>query len=144
MKTHRTPLLLILTITLLVQPHSSLASDCTAPLHQCWQRVTAHINGVFSPRGYFNLLVGLYSLSQLDRAQFNLSTSTIVMDFPPGSPVITAAVIQTIEKRGGYRPGGVTIQQIAPADLRETGPGWMTIKHPQSKNLFLHWAQQNF
>jgi hypothetical protein len=130
--------------TLLAESHSVPTHPCAADSQQCWQRVTAHINGVFSPRGYFNLLVGLYSLPTLHRAQFNLGAATIVMDFPPGSPTITAGMIHTIERRAGYRPGPISTQEIAQKSIAETGAGWTTIKHPLAKNSFIRWAQQNF
>lgn len=120
------------------------AASANATDVSSWQRVTAHINGVFSPRGYFNLLVGLYSLPALKRAQFNLGSSSIVMDFPPGTQPVTVGEIQQIEKRAGYRPGPVTVEQIAPGSFSEVGPGWITVKHPQSKNRFARWFQQNF
>ncbi len=110
----------------------------------CWQRVTAHLNGVFSPRGFFNILVRLYSLPTLESAQFNLRQSSIVLDFPPGTPSITSDQIQRIEKDAGYRSGQVEIQQIPVRSFAESGPGWTKIKHPQSKYAFVRWLKQNF
>jgi hypothetical protein len=109
-----------------------------------WQRVTAHLNGVFSPRGFFNILVGLYALPSLESAQFNLRQSSIILDFPPGTPPITGDQIQRIEKNAGYRPGQVEIQQIPARNFAENGPGWTKIKHPQSRYAFIRWMKQNF
>lgn len=123
------------------------AGNCTSTLSNpddSWQRVTAHINGVFSPRGYFNLLVGLYSLPTLKSAQFNLGSSTIVLDFPPQSPTVTEEEIQHIEKLAGYRPGAVSIAWIPAHSFAESGPGWIKIKHPKSKNIVVRWFKQNF
>jgi hypothetical protein len=139
-----TSILAALLLATLLASSNARATPATSTDASSWQRVTAHINGVFSPRGYFNLLVGLYSLPTLQRAQFNLGSSNIVLDFPPGTPPITGHEIQQIEKRAGYRPGPVVVERIAPANFSETGPGWTTIKHPQSKNRFARWAQQNF
>lgn len=121
----------------------STAESAPAPSAD-WQRVTAYVNGVFSPRGYFNLLVGLYSLPTLKSAQFNLGQSTIVLDFPPDTLPITIQQIQHIEKIAGYRPGPVKIRAISPASFVENGPGWIPIKHPKSSNAFVRWAKQNF
>jgi hypothetical protein len=109
-----------------------------------WQRVTAHLNGVFSPRGFFNILVRLYSLPTLESAQFNLRQSSIILDFPPGTPPITINQIQQIEKDAGYRPGQVEIQQIPARSFAENGPGWTKIKHPKSKYAVVRWLKQNF
>jgi hypothetical protein len=109
-----------------------------------WQRVTAHLNGVFSPRGFFNILVRLYSLQSLQSAQFNLRQSSVILDFPPGTSPITSDQIQRIEKDAGYRPGQVEIQQIPARSFAETGPGWTKIKHPQSKYAVIRWLKQNF
>lgn len=119
------------------------AAAAPAPVAD-WQRVTAHINGVFSPRGFFNILVGLNSMQALKAAQFNLGQSTVVLDFPPNSPPISGEEIQHIEKIAGYRPGPVEIQHISAHAFSETGPGWVRIKHPTSKDPFVRWAKQNF
>ncbi|MGC9200144.1 MAG: hypothetical protein ACP5E5_14625 [Acidobacteriaceae bacterium] len=123
---------------------------CIAPAQRsnspdaCWQRVTAQLNGVFSPRGFFNILVRLYSLPSLESAQFNLRQSSLVMDFPPGAPPITSKQIQRIEKDAGYRPGNVEIQQMPVQKFAENGPGWIKIEHPQSKYAVVRWLKQNF
>ncbi len=109
-----------------------------------WQRVTAQLNGVFSPRGFFNILVRLYSLPTLESAQFNLRQSSVVLDFPPGSAPVTSDEIQRIEKDAGYRPGQVQIQQIPASRFAESGPGWMKIKHPRSRDAMMRWMKQNF
>lgn len=109
-----------------------------------WQRVTAHLNGVLGPHGYFNIRVRLYALPSLESAQFNLRQSSMILDFPPGTPPITSGQIQRIEKDAGYRPGSVEIQQIPVHSFAENGPGWTKIKHPQSKYAVIRWLKQNF
>lgn len=109
-----------------------------------WQRVTAHLNGVFAPRGFFNIIVSLYSLPSLRSVQCNLKQSSIVMDFPPGTPPITTEEIQHVEKLAGYRPGPVEVQRIPVQAFAENGPGWIKMKHPQSRNAFIRWVKQNF
>ncbi len=132
-------LLLLLSVSCVADSQTSKSSQDAS-----WQRVTAHLNGVFSPRGFFNILVRLYSLPTLESAQFNLRQSSIILDFPPGTPPITSDQIQRIEKDAGYRPGQVEIQQIPVRSFAESGPGWTKIKHPQSKYAVIRWLKQNF
>lgn len=138
--------LTVLTLWLVVScSHAWCDSPASFSGHSgSWQRVTAHLYGVFAPRGYFNILVGLYSLPTLKCAQFNMKSSTIIMDFSPGSPPITPEQIHHIEKLAGYRPGPVSSEWIAAQNLHETGPGWIKIKHPRSRNTLVRWLQQNF
>ena len=134
----------ILVFLLLFSVSCAANSQTSGSQDACWQRVTAHLNGVFSPRGFFNILVRLYSLPTLESAQFNLRQSSIVLDFPPGTPGVTSNQIQLIEKDAGYRPGRVEIQQIPARSFAENGPGWTKIKHPQSKYAVIRWLKQNF
>ncbi len=132
-------LLLVLSVPCAAVPQTSQPSQDAS-----WQRVTAHLNGVFSPRGFFNILVRLYSLPSLKSAQFNLRQSSVILDFPPGTSPITSDQIQRIEKDAGYRPGSVEIQKIPVHSFAENGPGWTKIKHPQSKYTVIRWLKQNF
>ena len=134
----------ILALLLLFSVFCAADAQTSRSQDACWQRVTAHLNGVFSPRGFFNILVRLYSLPTLESAQFNLRQSSIVLDFPPGTPGVTSNQIQRIEKDAGYRPGHVEIQQIPVRSFAENGPGWTKIKHPQSKYAVIRWLKQNF
>ena len=142
--TRKTQRVLTLVLLLCVSYAADPQTSGMCPREACWQRVTAHLNGVFSPRGFFNILVRLYSLPALESAQFNLRRSSVVLDFPPGSPLVTTGQIQRIEKDAGYRPGQVEIQKIPARSFAEDGPGWMKIKHPQSKYAVVRWLKQNF
>ncbi len=106
-------------------------------------RAIAHLNGVFSPRGFFNITVRLYSISGVDAAKFDLKKSQITLDFKPGVAV-TEAEIQKVVVDAGYKPGPVQIQLLPPDQVRETGPGWVKMKHPTSKNPLIRWFQLNF
>jgi hypothetical protein len=135
----------ILALVVLLSVPCAAAPLRSQPLQDAsWQRVTAHLNGVFSPRGFFNILVRLYSLPSLKSAQFNLRQSSVVLDFPPGTSPVTSGQIQRIEKDAGYRPGQVEIQRIPARSFAENGPGWTKIKHPQSKHAVIRWLKQNF
>lgn len=106
-------------------------------------RVTALLNGVFSPRGFFNITVRLYRLDGIDAAKYDLKKAQITLDFKPGVTV-TPDQIREVMKSAGYKPGPVQFQLIEPAELKETGPGWVKIKHPSSKNAVVRWFQLNF
>ncbi len=111
-----------------------------------YERITAYLRGVYGPRGYFNLVVGLYTcpLAGLYGAQFNIKPGLMVLDIAPGYPRVTIEEMHHIEKISGYSPGRVEIEEIQPADFAEAGPGWRKIQPPQSKNRFIRWFKQNF
>jgi hypothetical protein len=106
-------------------------------------RVVARLNGVFSPRGFFNITVRLYQLQGLECAKFDLKQSRMTLDFKPGASV-TEKEIQDVMVSAGYKPGAVKIESLNPSDVLETGPGWVRIKHPQSKNPVIRWFELNF
>jgi len=106
-------------------------------------RATAILNGVFSPRGFFNITVRLYQLNGVDAAKFDLKKSRITLDFRPGVTV-TPEQIQQVMIGAGYKPGPVQIQLLEPSEVSETAPGWVKIKHPSSKNALIRWLQLNF
>lgn len=106
-------------------------------------RATALLNGVFSPRGFFNITVRLYQHPEVEWAKFDLKKSRITLDFRPGVTV-TPDEIQQIMIDAGYKPGPVTIQSLPASEVSETGPGWMKIKHPKSRNPIVRWFELNF
>lgn len=106
-------------------------------------RAIATLNGVFSPRGFFNITVRLYQLPGVEWAKFDLKKSRITLDFKPGVTV-TPDEIQQVMAGAGYKPGPVQIQALRANEVSETGPGWVKIKHPASKNPIIRWFQLNF
>ncbi len=106
-------------------------------------RAVANLNGVFSPRGFFNITVRLYQLAGVESAKFDLKKSQVTLDFKPGVTV-TPEQIQQVMTGAGYKPGPVRIQLLALNEASETGPGWVKIKHPKSKNAVIRWFQLNF
>ena len=106
-------------------------------------RAIAILNGVFSPRGFFNITVRLYQLSGVQAAKFDLKKSQITLDFQPGVTV-SQQDIQRVMVDAGYKPGPVQIQLRSSDGVSETGPGWVKIKHPRSKNGLIRWLQLNF
>lgn len=111
-----------------------------------YERITAHLRGVYGPRGYFNMVVGLYSypLAGLYGAQFNVKPGLMILDIAPGFPRVTVAQMHHIETISGYSPGRVEIQEIPPSEFAETGPGWRNIQPPKSRSSFVRWVKQNF
>ncbi len=106
-------------------------------------RAVASLNGVFSPRGFFNLTVRLYQLPGVEWAKYDLRKSRITLDFKPGV-TITAKDIEQVMTGAGYKPGPVQIEVLAAGEVSQTGAGWVKIKHPTSKHAIMRWLQLNF
>lgn len=106
-------------------------------------RVVATLNGVFSPRGFFNITVRLYQLQGVRWAKFDLKRSQLTLDFEPGVAV-TEKEIKTVMVSAGYRPGNVKVESLPASAATETGPGWVEIKHPKASNPVVRWFQLNF
>jgi hypothetical protein len=106
-------------------------------------RAVAKLNGVFSPRGYFNILVRLNRLPGADAAKLDLKKSRITMDFSPGVTV-EPAQLEDVIRGAGYRPGPIQITSLTQDQASETAPGWIKLKHPKSKNPVARWFELNF
>jgi len=106
-------------------------------------RAVATLYGVFSPRGFFNILVRLRSVEGVEWAKLDLKKSLLTLDFAPGF-TITEAQMQQVERESGYRPGAVKIETLDTAQIARNGPGWMRIKHPKGGNGLSRWFQENF
>lgn len=115
----------------------SVASEATIT------RAVANLNGVFSPRGFFNITVRLYRLPGVKAAKFDLKKSRITVDFQPG---VSAGErdIQRVMIDAGYKPGPVRIESLPLHAISETGPGWVKIKHPESGKALVRWFELNF
>lgn len=134
----RTPVLLLLAAVVLQPASSQSLADATKIT-----RAVAILNGVFSPRGFFNITVRLYQLPSIDAAKFDLKKSRITLDFKPGATT-TEKEIQQVMVEAGYKPGPVRIEVLPAEQASETGPGWVKLKHPKSKNPVIRWVQLNF
>ena len=106
-------------------------------------RAVATLYGIFSPRGYFNIMVRLRAVEGVEWAKFDLKKSRLTLDFAPGYS-ITEPQMQRVEREAGYRPGPVKIERVDTAGIARTGPGWMKIKHPNGGNAVSRWWQANF
>jgi hypothetical protein len=105
-------------------------------------RAVAKLNGVFSPRGFFNIIVRLNRLDGAEWAKLDLKKSQITVDFAPGTEV-TAESMQQVERQAGYKPGPVTIEPLTPP-VDRSAPGWKRLKHPGTKNAVARWFELNF
>ena len=123
-----------------------MAESTASANSQDYERIIAHLRGVYGPRGYFNLVVGLYTypLPGLYGVQFNIKAGLMVLDIAPGFPRVDVAQMHHIEKISGYSPGPVEIQDIPASKFAETGPGWRKIQPPKSRYAFVRWIKQNF
>lgn len=87
-------------------------------------RASAILNGVYSPRGFFNITVRLYRLPGAEAAKYDLKKSRVTVDFAPGVS-ITEDDMRHVMADAGYKPGPVHIEKLRPSDATETAPGWV-------------------
>lgn len=127
---------------LLVLPFAAAAADIPPTSAQI-TRVSATLNGVFSPRGFFNILVPLGHIQGVRATKLDLKKSLITIDFDPGTPV-TKAEMRQVMANAGYKPGPVAMEYIPVSEVSETGPGWRAVSHPKSKNPMIRWFKTNF
>jgi copper chaperone CopZ len=106
-------------------------------------RATANLNGVTSPRGYFNITVRLYQLRGVEWAKYDLKKSTITLDFAPGVTVKTEE-ISGVMSSAGYKPGAVHIEQVEKPEQYQHRLGWNKIRRPTAGNPVGRWFQVNF
>ena len=124
-------------------PTTVTTAASTTTNSQVFPRVTVHLNGVFSPRGFFNIMVRVYQLQGVVRAKLDLKESRLTLDFAPGV-VVSPTEIRSVMVNAGYSPGPFKIEEIsvnAPPDNR---PGWIKVKHPRSHSALVRWLEINF
>jgi hypothetical protein len=120
-----------------------LLAPLRSPAGEVITRATANLNGVTSPRGFFNLTVRLYQLRGVEWAKYDLKKSMITMDFEPGITV-TPEEIGKVMSSAGYKPGAVQLEQVQKPEQYEHRLGWNKIKRPTGKNPVGRWFQVNF
>lgn len=120
-----------------------VASSGYATPQQDVTRVSATLNGVFSPRGFFNILVPLNAMQGVTAAKLDLKLSRITIDFAAGTSV-TQAQMRQVMVDAGYRPGPITIVHLPQQSATESGNGWIRIKHPKTSNPVARWIEENF
>ena len=131
-----------LACALLVLPFAAAAADIPPASAQI-TRVSATLNGVFSPRGFFNILVPLGQIQGVRATKLDLKKSLITIDFNPGTPV-TKTEMRQVMVNAGYKPGPVAMEHIPVSKVSEIGPGWKAVKQPHSKNPLIRWFKMNF
>lgn len=127
---------------LLVLPFAAAVANIPPASAQI-TRVSATLNGVFSPRGFFNILVPLGHIQGVRATKLDLKKSLITIDFDPGTRV-TNAEMRQVMVNAGYKPGPVEMEHIPVLKVSEIGPGWRAVKHPRSKNSLIRWFKTNF
>lgn len=121
-----------------------LALFAALPLHAATiTRATAHLNGVTSPRGFFNITVRLYQIPGVEWAKYDLKKSLITLDFEPGSTT-SSKQIQAAMSSAGYKPGDVLLEQVEPPTERPKRLGWNRIRRPHSRHAAVRWVELNF
>jgi hypothetical protein len=122
---------------------SDLANQRKAPYPNTFTRVTVHVLGVFSLRGFFNMQARLYQTQGLARYKFNLRDSEMVVDFKPGVFVRPAEITQLMVQ-AGYRPGPFSLQQLPANTLSAHGSGWMEAPSASDGSPLSRWLKMNF
>lgn len=110
---------------------------------QSFTRVTVHVLGVFSLRGFFNMQARLYQTQGLARYKFNLRDSLMILDFQPGVTVPPSEIKQLMVD-AGYRPGPFSMQQLPLSALSNNGSGWIEAPHASGRSPFVTWLKMNF
>ncbi len=106
-------------------------------------RAILKVQGVFSPRGFFNIEVRLYQLKGLKRYRFDLKDSLAILDFEPGVS-ISSSSLKNVMVMAGYQPGPVTIKEITLSQMKEKGRGWLAPPAVNSPWAFIRWLELNF
>jgi hypothetical protein len=106
-------------------------------------RATAHLNGVTSARGFFNITVRLYQLPGVEWAKYDLVRSMITLDFASGSGA-TESEVKALIAGAGYKSGPVRIETVEKPVRYDHRLGWNRIRRPTAGNAVGRWFQLNF
>jgi hypothetical protein len=110
-------------------------------------RAVAGVNGVNSPRGFFNISVNLYRLPAVEWVKFDLEKNLLTLDCAPGSRITEAELRDAIRSAmtlGGYKPGAVKVLTVEAPTVHDSKLGWRKIKRPTSRSALGRWFQINF
>ncbi len=104
------------------------ATALAEPAGEVWRtRAVAKLNGVFSPRGFFNIVVRLKCIESAEWVKLDLKKAQITVDFAPGETV-SAETVARVQREAGYRPGPVEILHLSGETIEHSAPGWMPLK----------------
>jgi hypothetical protein len=102
----------------------------TAAGEEVWRtRAVAKLYGVYSPRGFFNIVVRLKCLDNAEWVKLDLKLARITVDFAPGEEVSKEALAR-VQHEAGYRPGPVDLLRVTGEMVDHSAPGWMRLKSP--------------
>ncbi len=105
----------------------------TAAGEEVWRtRAVAKLYGVYSPRGFFNLVVRLKCLDNAEWVNSDLKLARITVDFAPGEEV-SKETLARVQHEAGYRPGPVDLFRVTGETVDHSAPGWMRLKSPPPK-----------
>ncbi len=105
----------------------------TARGEEVWRtRAVAKLYGVYSPRGFFNLVVRLKCLDNAEWVKLDLKLAQITVDFGPGEEV-SKETLARVQHEAGYRPGPVDLFRVTGETVDHSAPGWMRLKSPPPK-----------
>lgn len=105
----------------------------TAAGEEVWRtRAVAKLYGVYSPRGFFNIVVRLKCLDNAEWVKLDLKLARITVDFAPGEEVAKETLAR-VQHEAGYRPGPVDLFRVTGETVDHSAPGWMRLKSPPPK-----------
>ncbi len=105
----------------------------TAAGEEVWRtRAVAKLYGVYSPRGFFNIVVRLKCLESAEWVKLDLKRAQITVDFEPGEEV-SKEDLARVQHEAGYRPGPVELFRVTGETVDHSAPGWMRLKSPPPK-----------
>ena len=110
-------------------------------------RATAGVNGITSPRGFFNISVNIYRVPDVEWVKFDLEANRLTLDCKPGSSITgdeLRAAIRDAMTLGGFKPGEVKVDKVEQPSTHPPKLGWRKVKRPTSKSAFGRWFQINF
>jgi len=119
-----------------------LLAAVSAPAAQI-TRAVAHLNGVTSPRGFFNVTVRVYQIPGVEWVKYDLRQSKITLDFAPGTTG-TVEQVRNAMSSAGYKPGDVNVETVDAPGIHDKRLGWNRIRRPRSHNAVARWFELNF
>jgi hypothetical protein len=100
---------------------------------QVWRmRAVAKLSGVYSPRGFFNIVVRLECLDGAEWVKLDLKRAQITVDFELGEEV-SKEDLARVQHEAGYRPWPVELFRVSGETVDHSAPGWMPLKFRPAK-----------
>ncbi len=110
-------------------------------------RAIAGVNGITSPRGFFNISVNIYRVPAVEWMKFDLEANRLTLDCKPGSTITEDELREAVRSAmtlGGFKPGPVKVERVEQPSEHPAKLGWRKVKRPTAKSGVGRWFQINF